>query len=122
MLRVILTILVPLLLPTLVYLGYIAFTARGRAAAAPAGGEAEEEGAVAARPWTEDIPWLWLIGSGVLLMSALLITLALTTGHERGGVYIPAHRLPDGTYVPARTVPADQVPAQRPPAAEPARP
>lgn len=118
MFRILITILIPLLLPTLAYLLYVGLAGRKRAAPGPAAdGEGTEgdgtEGAVGNAPrrsWVDDTPWVWLIGSGVLLMAVLLVTLALTGGVDRDMVYIPAHVGPDGQHVPARSVPRDQLP------------
>ncbi|MFM2042151.1 MAG: hypothetical protein RLY86_727 [Pseudomonadota bacterium] len=116
MLKVVLTILIPLLLPTLVYLAYVVLTLRHRPApVAPApdvggagGGEAV---ATAARPGLlAGAPWFWLIGSGVTLSAMVLVAVAVLGGQPRDSIYIPAHRLPDGSYAPARTIPRDQAP------------
>ncbi|WP_119680077.1 DUF6111 family protein [Indioceanicola profundi] len=103
MLRVLLTILIPLLLPTLVYVGYLVLT--GRRAAVGRGGEP-----------AADVPWVWLLAAGIGLMAAFLVSLALLGGHGTDSLYIPAHVGPDGQTVPARVIPADQLPREAAPA------
>lgn len=86
-------VLVPLVLPTLVYFGY-AWLERRRQ-------QAEAAGELA--PWWTTAPWPWLIGSGLALTAVVLATLALTGGSPVGGTYVPAH-LEDGRLVPGRVV------------------
>src|ERR1700740_381142 len=58
MLRVFLTIVLPLLLPTAVYLLWI-----GTLGSSPEGG---------AIPWTA-VPWIWLAGAGAVLLAVVLL-------------------------------------------------
>lgn len=94
MLRVILTIIVPLLLPTVVYVGYVALERRRLASS---GGP---------QPWYVGAPWAWLIGGGLLLMIATLAVLTNFSSGSPGEVYVPAHVRPDGSLVPGHTLPA----------------
>ncbi len=97
MLRIILTVVIPLLLPTLVWIAYMALERRRLAAAG-----------AAPQSWFAAAPWPWLAGGGFLLM---LATLALVTSFgsgDPGEVYVPAHVGSDGRLVPGRTVPADK--------------
>lgn len=52
------------------------------------------------------VPWLWLTASGVALSLATMVVLAMTTGHEPGGQYIPP-RVENGVIVPAETRPPE---------------
>ena len=85
MLRILLQYLLPLLLPFLVYLAYVALT-RGRAAG-----------------WLDDAPWLHLAAAGVVLMAASLLTWGMMSGAPIDQVYIPP-RFEDGRVVPGTTV------------------
>lgn len=48
-------------------------------------------------------PWVWLMIGGLVLMIASFFVLALTTGEEPGGTYVPP-RFEDGEIVPGHTV------------------
>jgi len=102
MIRIILTIVLPLLLPTLVFIAYTALENRRVAAA---GGQPY--------PWYVRAPWLTLVGIGVLLAGAALLAFTRFDSAPPGGRYIPAHIGPDGTLVPGRTVPAAEEPSER---------
>jgi len=87
--RTLLTIVLPLLAPTILYLVYL-WTQRRRA-------EAEAGGRPI--PAWQTWPWAWLISSGCVLMVVTLLALELT-GHEtRSSDYVPP-RLEDGEIVP----------------------
>jgi hypothetical protein len=82
--RLLFTIVVPLLLPAVVYLLWLRF--------AVAGGDGREK------------PWLWLVAAGVAL--AAIVVGALTLSREvTDGVYVPPH-MEDGRLVPGRISPA----------------
>ena len=85
MLRILLQYLLPLLLPFLVYLAYVALT-RGRAAG-----------------WLDNAPWLHLAVAGIVLMAISLLTWGLLSGAPPDQVYVPP-RLEDGRVVPSTTV------------------
>ena len=87
MIRIVLEILVPLLLPTMIYLGW----RKWRAGQTPTTGE-EEDGPP---------PWLWLGGSGVALMLIFLAVMALTKGAPAGAQYTPPV-FKDGKVEPGR--------------------
>ena len=82
MLRIFLTVVVPLLLPTAGYLLYVLVIERRRAQA--------EEAQVPA-PWWVTAPWHWLVLGGVGLMAVTLGTMALTSGAPPHSPYAPAH-------------------------------
>ncbi|HEX3863327.1 MAG TPA: DUF6111 family protein [Stellaceae bacterium] len=76
MFRVALTIVLPLALPTVVYLLWA--TARRQ----PGGGTELQ---------AQDVPWLWLAGSGVVLLAAVLVFVSVHFGTAETGLYIPPH-------------------------------
>lgn len=72
--RQILSIVVPLLLPTLLYFGYMAVTRRrAQAAGQPSA--------------IKDIPWTWLAVAGVVLVAVTFAAMALFGGAEPGSRY-----------------------------------
>jgi Family of unknown function (DUF6111) len=85
MLRILLQYLLPLLLPFLVYLAYVAL-ARGYAPG-----------------WLNDAPWPHLAVAGVVLMAISLFTWGLMSGAPADHVYVPP-RFEDGRVVPSTTV------------------
>ena len=78
-----------LLLPTLLYIGYV--TVRRRT--------------IGGADWWESGPGFWLALGGVCLLIGGLATWALTSGAPPGSVYVPAHyvdgELIDGYFEPA---------------------
>ncbi|HYG90759.1 MAG TPA: DUF6111 family protein [Azospirillum sp.] len=91
--RLFLTIILPLVAPTLLYLSYVVVVEGRRVRAAEAGERA---------PWWAAAPWPWLVAAGVALLAVTLGTLALTGGSEPGTVYVPAH-MENGRLVPGTT-------------------
>jgi len=89
MIRKILTIAIPLLAPTLVYVMYLYFTAKNR--------EAELEGRKIPewRRW----PWLILVTSGAILTAISITVLGLPGEEHNPGAYVPPH-MEDGKIVP----------------------
>ena len=81
MLRQILLHALPLLLPFIVYIGYVVLARR-----APKG-----------KVWA-DAPWFWLAVAGLVLVIASFIALALFPGNEPGA-YVPP-QVEDGVVVP----------------------
>jgi hypothetical protein len=73
MLRVFLTIVLPLLLPTALYLLWIA--ALG----------SHSDGTI---PWTT-MPWIWLAGAGAVLLAIVLLVVTVHFGAPQEGVYVP---------------------------------
>jgi len=74
MLRVFLTIVLPLLLPTALYLLWIVTL-----------GSSPEGGAI---PWTA-VPWIWLAGAGAVLLAIVLFVVTVHFGAPQEGVYVP---------------------------------
>ena len=91
MLKKLLTVVLPLMLPTLIYMAYMMIDRRKAAASG---------GAVV--PWWVGAPWTWLITGGVLLAAIVLVTVALTGGFDTSGTYHPA-RLIDGKVIEGET-------------------
>ena len=90
MLREILTLVVPLLLPTVVYLAWLQ-TTRWSEADGPVG-------------WHR-LPWVWLAVTGVILTAVVLFVVTVGFGTERLGVYVPP-RTEGGRIVPGHIEPA----------------
>jgi hypothetical protein len=84
MLRVILTIGVPLLLPTALWLLWNASTQRAAARGSR---------------WQE-APWGWLAGTGAVLTAIVLYVVSVHFG-EKDGHYVPSQYI-DGKLVPGR--------------------
>lgn len=85
--RLLLTRILPLLLPVLVYLGWW-YLARRRALAR---GQPS--------PVLSDAPWTWLFVAGFALTIVVLIVMGLTWGEEPGGTYVPP-RYEGGKIIP----------------------
>jgi hypothetical protein len=88
MLRVVFTILLPLLLPTALYLLWLR-------ALAP-----REAGAMV---WAA-VPWVWLAGAGAVLLAIVLFVVTVGFGTPQQGVYV-APRWQNGRIVPAHIEP-----------------
>jgi hypothetical protein len=89
MTRILLTIVVPLLLPTLLYLLWLA-AARHATFAAPG-------------VWRA-LPWPWLVGAGVALAALMLYVIGTRIGGSPQGIYVPPQYI-DGRVVPGHIVP-----------------
>lgn len=90
MVRVFLTIVLPLLLPTALYLLWIATL-----------GSAREPGAVAWR----GMPWIWLVGAGAALLVIVLFVVTVHFGTPQQGIYVPP-RWQGGRIIPGHIEPA----------------
>ena len=90
MLKIFLTVVLPLALPLLVYIGYVSFLRR----------RAQLTGQQVMPRWQEG-PWPWMILAGAVLVVAALITYRVTTGVSPGTQLEPP-RLIDGEVVPSR--------------------
>ncbi len=93
--RMFLTIVLPLVLPTLLYVLWLV-AIRGGKVAGPAG-------------WMA-LPWPWLLLAGLALTSVLLVFISVHMGNSERGLYVPPQYI-DGRVVPGHVVPAD--PARR---------
>jgi len=89
MLRVLLTIVLPLLLPTAIYVGWLIVAHR-----------VQRNGTV---PWVE-LPWVWLAGAGLLLLVLVLFVVHVHFGAPETGTYVPP-RWEDGRIVPSHIEP-----------------
>jgi hypothetical protein len=87
--REILTLVVPLLLPTVLYLAWLR-----------AMRWSEAGGAVA---WHK-LPWLWLAATGVALTALVLFVVTVGFGTPMPGVYVPPH-VETGRIVPGHIEP-----------------
>jgi Family of unknown function (DUF6111) len=90
MIRALLTIVLPLLLPTGLYLLW-AITMR-RTAAAGIGDV------------LRGLPWPWLAGGGVVLLVGVLALVTLGFGSGDRGIYVPPHAV-DGKIIPGHIEP-----------------
>jgi hypothetical protein len=89
MLRVLLTIVLPLVLPTALYLLWVRTTQW-------------EDGGGAMR-WRA-LPWLWLAVAGVVLLALVLFVVTVHFGTSEQGVYVPP-RYEGGHVVPGHIEP-----------------
>jgi hypothetical protein len=83
--RVLLTVIVPLLLPTVLYMMWRALP--GRSFVIPAA-------------------WFWLLLAGAVLASLTLVIVSIDFGAPRNGTYVPPHVDSEGRVVPGRIAPA----------------
>ena len=89
MLRVFVTMVLPLVLPTALYLGWV-WMAQG-----PRHDDGVRWGA---------LPWVWLAGAGVLLAAVVLLVVMVGFGTSQPGVYVPP-RMESGKIVPGHIEP-----------------
>jgi hypothetical protein len=82
--------IIPIVLPFLLY-GLYAWWARRKTRLVAGDGGVDDV-------W-DDAPWVWLVGSAVVLFIAALIATALLTGESIEGTYTPPHVV-DGKVVP----------------------
>jgi hypothetical protein len=99
MLRVFLTIVLPLLLPTALYLLWVSTFGA-------------EPGGNAVR-WTA-VPWIWLAGAGVVLLAVVLFVVTVHFGAPQEGVYVPP-RWEDGRMIPGHMEPSHMEPGHMEP-------
>ena len=90
MLRVLLTIVLPLVLPTAIYLAWVRTTQ-------PAG----DSGPVRWRA----LPWIWLAGAGTVLLVLVLFVVNVHFGSPETGLYVPP-RWENGHIVPGHVEPS----------------
>jgi hypothetical protein len=89
MLRVFLTIVLPLLVPTAIYLLWMGIVS------------ATQEGSTIS--WAA-LPWIWLAGTGVALLVIVLLVVTVHFGAPQEGIYVPP-RLEDGQIIPGHIEP-----------------
>ena len=89
MFRVLLTIVLPLVLPTAIYLAWVRTTQ-------PAG----DSGPVRWRA----LPWIWLAGAGTVLLVLVLFVVNVHFGSPETGLYVPP-RWENGHIVPGHVEP-----------------
>jgi len=89
MLRALFQYVVPIVLPTAVYVLWLAYRRRSAAAAGTA------------VPTWQKGPWFWLIMAGFALSAASFVSGALLSGHAPGSKYTPAE-VKDGRVVPGQ--------------------
>ncbi len=87
MTRIALTIVVPLLVPSVLYLLWVCATGRWAAG-----------GGLTA------LPWPWLLASGVILTALTLIVVSVHYGNSPQGAYVPP-RIEGDRVVPGHVVP-----------------
>ncbi|MSO70294.1 MAG: hypothetical protein EXQ98_08500 [Alphaproteobacteria bacterium] len=87
MIRILLTYVVPLLLPAALYIIYVIVARRILT------GQSETAAQL------RRMPWLWLLAAGVVLMGISLAVLSLTTGGDIDRRYVAPH-VEDGKVVP----------------------
>lgn len=90
--RILLQVVVPILLPALLYMLWLLAEQRRL----DAGG--------GARPRWAEVPWLWLLALGVFLAGIVTVALALFGGESIIGEYVPP-QIEDGRIVPGHVVP-----------------
>ena len=93
MLRVFFTIVLPLVLPTALYLVWLRF----------ANWSPQEEQPSEAVQWAA-LPWVWLAGAGVLLLAIVLFVVTVHFGTSQSGTYVPPHS-ENGRIVPGHIEP-----------------
>ena len=89
MFRVLLTIVLPLVLPTALYLAWVRTT------------HPEKDGGP--MHWRA-LPWLWLAGAGTVLLLLVLFVVNVHFGNPEPGVYVPP-RWENGHIVPGHLEP-----------------
>jgi hypothetical protein len=89
--REIVEILLPLVLPTALYLAWIGVIRWANG------------GGAAAVGWA-GLPWLWLAAAGVVLLAGFLVVVTVGFGTAERGVYVPA-RWVNGRIVPGHIEP-----------------
>jgi hypothetical protein len=93
MLRIVLTIVLPLLVPTAIYLVWLRMLYWAQ----------RESGETATMPGAA-MPWVWLIGAGAVLLVFVLFFVGLNLGSAQQGVYVPP-RWENGQVEPGHIVP-----------------
>ncbi len=100
MLRVFFTIVLPLVLPTALYLVWVRLT---HSSPGGDGSQQESERGGTVR-WTA-LPWLWLATAGAVLLALMLFVVTVHFGASQPGTYVPP-RSENGRIVPGHIEPA----------------
>ena len=87
--RVLLTIVLPLLLPTAVYLLWVTLLRPARQNGATLWGA---------------LPWVWLAGAGLALLALVMFVVTVHFGKPQDGVYVPP-RWENGHIIPGHIEP-----------------
>lgn len=95
MLRVFFTVILPLILPTLLYLTYMYIT------------HLRSHYQASEVSWWVNVPWFTLLLSGFVLIVLVLGVFMVLGRDPIGGKYIPAQVI-DGQIVPGRVVPQEE--------------
>ena len=90
--RVALTVLLPLLLPSIVYFTYVSLTREGGRNA-------------------QAVPWFWLLATGLALAVIALILVSALEGAKPGSVYHPPREV-EGRIVPGYFGPKEEEPSE----------
>ena len=98
MLRVFFTIVLPLALPTALYLAWV----RVSNWSSQGSQEGSERGATV--QWAA-LPWLWLAAAGAVLLALVLFVVTVHFGASQPGTYVPP-RWENGRIVPGHIEPA----------------
>ena len=97
MIRAFFTIILPLLLPTILYFLWILAMRRAQAAGAA--------------QILQQMPWPWLAVAGIVLAGAVVVLVAMRMGSEGSGLYVPPH-IVNGKIVPGHIEPGPVEPAR----------
>jgi hypothetical protein len=97
MLRVFLTIVLPLAAPTALYLAWVWYTHYS-----PWGSQPGSQPGEAVR-WA-GLPWVWLAGAGALLLALVLFVVTVNFRTAPSGVYVPP-RTENGRIIPGHVEP-----------------
>jgi hypothetical protein len=97
MLRVFFTIVLPLILPTAVYLLWI-WLGHWLPSGSPDGAQLDE------MQWAA-LPWVWLAAAGAVLLALMLFVVTVHFGTAEPGAYVPP-RWENGRIVPGHIDPA----------------
>ena len=98
MLRIFFTIVLPLVLPTALYLVWV------RLSHSP-GGEGSQQGSERGTVRWTALPWVWLAAAGALLLALTLFVVTVHFGTPQPGTYEPP-RMENGRIVPGHIEPA----------------
>jgi hypothetical protein len=91
MMRALFTVILPLILPTVLYVLWAVAVRR--------------VAATGAADLLRGLPWIWLVPAGVALVAVVLLLIPLHFGGDGSGVYVPP-AIVDGKLVPGHVVPA----------------